>query len=348
MNANAKTEHGRLENLRSYDILDTPSEASFESIASLARIVFQAPVALMTFVDKDRQWLKAKQGLTVCETPRDISFCTHTIKYNEPLIVRDAIKDALFSNNPLVVGEPFIRFYIGSPLQTPAGFNIGSLCVIDYVPRDPTADQIQSLQALAKLVVDQLELRQLATTDSLTGLLTRRALLAQARKEFTRYQRSNRQFGVIAFDLDHFKTINDEHGHPMGDTVIREVCAVSKNQLREQDIFGRMGGEEFGIFLPETNADEALLVADRIRSTVESIRIGGSTETVRITASFGVSEAQESDQSVSDAMVRADKALYVAKSNGRNCCVRSPTEDTNSSCLLSRGASSSFTMDRLI
>jgi diguanylate cyclase (GGDEF)-like protein len=322
METSTKSEVDRLENLRSYDILDTPSEESFESIARLAKMIFQAPVALVSFVDKDRQWLKAKQGLTVCETPRDISFCTHTIRCNEPLIIRDSTKDPRFLNSPLVVDEPHIRFYAGAPLRTPTGFNIGSLCVIDYIPREPSAEQIDLLQALAKLVVNQLELRQLATTDSLTGLLTRRALLSQAKREFKRLHRYKRAFSVIAFDLDHFKKVNDNHGHPTGDRVIEEVTAACKKHLREQDIFGRMGGEEFCVFLPETNSKAALFVAERMRRTVEAIRIVTNEEHLKITASFGVSEAQERDHSLNDVINRADEALYAAKSKGRNCCVK--------------------------
>ena len=323
----SKLESARLENLLSYDILDTVPEESFDRITRLAKYIFEAPVALVSLVDGDRQWFKSNQGLSVCETPRDISFCTHAIKHNEPLIIRDALKYPAFSNNPLVVGAPHVRFYIGAPLRTPAGFNIGSLCVIDYVPREPTKSQVDLLEDLAKLVVDQLELRQIATTDSLTGVLTRRELLSHGQKEFERHRRYKRPFGVITFDLDYFKKINDNYGHPAGDRVLQEVTTMCKKQLRDMDKIGRVGGEEFTVFLPEANAETSRVVAERMRQAVESLRINIGQNILAVTASFGIAEAWERDKTLTDTIGRADKVLYFAKRAGRNRCMKAQLEN---------------------
>lgn len=330
MRFSSKLEDNRLNDLLSYDVLDTPSEDSFDTIACLAKLIFQAPVGLVSLVDKDRQWFKSKQGLSVCETSREISFCTHTINQNYPLVIKDALKDKRFSGNTLVVGPPHIRFYVGAPLLSPAGYNIGSLCVIDYVPREPTPEQIHLLQRLAKLVVNQLELRQLATTDCLTGLLSRHELLSQGNKEFDRLHRYNRPLSVITFDLDNFKKINDTYGHPAGDRVIREVATACKKQLRQMDIIGRIGGEEFSAFLPETNEDASLLAAERMRRAVESLSIKLETVKLVVTASFGIAKVEKKDKNLKDAIVRADKALYFAKQNGRNRCMSIPIEFSSS------------------
>lgn len=149
----------RLKKLNSYHILDTPSETDYDELVQLASQICNVPISLMTLVDKDRQWFKASVGLSISETPREISFCGHAINGNNLFIVEDASKDERFSDNPLVASDPNIRFYMGMPLTTPDGFNIGTLCVIDHEPRVLTKDQENAIRILAKQVVNHLELR---------------------------------------------------------------------------------------------------------------------------------------------------------------------------------------------
>lgn len=149
----------RLKKLNSYQILDTPSETDYDELVQLASQICNVPISLMTLVDKDRQWFKASVGLNVSETPREISFCGHAINENNLFIVEDASKDERFSDNPLVTSDPNIRFYMGMPLTTPDGFNIGTLCVIDHEPRVLTKEQENAIRVLAKQVVNHLELR---------------------------------------------------------------------------------------------------------------------------------------------------------------------------------------------
>lgn len=151
-----------MEALRQYNLLDTDPEQGYNDIALLASSICGTPIALMTLVDNDRQWFKARIGLEARETPRDHAFCAHTILRQEPLVVEDATRDSRFSTNPLVASDPHIRFYAGAPLLSPQGFGLGSLCVIDRTPRKITADQLKSLEALARLVVTQMELRRVS------------------------------------------------------------------------------------------------------------------------------------------------------------------------------------------
>src|SRR5690349_6483011 len=169
-------EEGRLAALNRYEILDTPPEAPFEKITSLVQDVLQVPICAVSLVDREQQWFKSIQGLDTRRTPRSISFCTHTIRTDEALIVPDALHDPRFSANPLVLGEPHIRSYAGVPLQSPDGYNVGALCAIDVVPRTFSDAQLAILRSFATLVVDQLELRRIAVRDHLTGALTRRGL----------------------------------------------------------------------------------------------------------------------------------------------------------------------------
>ena len=153
-------ETDRLDALQRYDILDTLPEQAFDDLARLAAQICQTPIALITLVDADRQWFKSKVGLTVSETPRDVAFCAHTIVERRLLIVPDTSQDDRFASNPLVTGEPKIRFYVGVPLMTPDNFALGTLCAIDYVPRELSSQQQEALEILARQVVTQLELRR--------------------------------------------------------------------------------------------------------------------------------------------------------------------------------------------
>ena len=158
--ATPQNEKKRLKVLWQYEVLDTVPEELFDDLTELAARICEAPIALISLVDEKRQWFKSKVGTTVSETSRDLSFCAHAIRQSGLFIVPDAMQDARFANNPLVVSEPKIRFYAGAPLITPDGYALGTLCVIDKVPRELRQDQKQALSILARHVVSQLELRR--------------------------------------------------------------------------------------------------------------------------------------------------------------------------------------------
>jgi len=150
----------RLKVLWQYDVLDTVPEEVFDDLTELAARICEAPIALISLIDENRQWFKAKVGVTLNETSRDISFCAHAIKQHDLFIIPDATQDERFADNPLVISDPKIRFYAGAPLITPDGYALGSLCVIDKVPRELRAEQKQALRVLARHVMMQLELRR--------------------------------------------------------------------------------------------------------------------------------------------------------------------------------------------
>jgi GAF domain-containing protein len=126
----------RLQALRELLILDTPPEQRFDRIVEFAASEFDVPMALLSLVDRDRQWFKARVGLDACETSREISFCGHAITQDQLFEVRNALQDARFADNPLVLGAPHIRFYVGAPLVMPGGARVGTLCLLDVQPRE--------------------------------------------------------------------------------------------------------------------------------------------------------------------------------------------------------------------
>ena len=154
-------EERRLEALRGFEILDTPAEKAIDDLVRLASYICETPIAAVSFIDRDRQWFKAKVGLDVPETKRDVSFCAHALlSPDDTLIVPDTSLDARFSDNPLVTGEPKIRFYAGAPLVTESGLVLGTLCVIDHIPKQLSAAQIKALTVLRNQVMRELELHK--------------------------------------------------------------------------------------------------------------------------------------------------------------------------------------------
>jgi diguanylate cyclase (GGDEF)-like protein len=312
------SERNRLAALKRYNILDTAPEAFFDRITRLAKTVLQTPIVLVSLIDSDRQWFKSKQGLEATETSRAISFCTHAIQHDVPLIVPNALEHPLFCNNPLVVGEPYIRFYIGVPLKMHDGHKIGTLCAIDQKPRELSTEQINALIDLARLIVDEIELRQIAMIDSLTGALTRRGFEIGISREVKRAKQYHHDLSLIAFDIDHFKMVNDCYGHAAGDIVLQTVVAHIKQELRSVDFVARLGGDEFVIALPETDFEKARELAERIRQKLANTVVQADSSTICVTGSFGISSHDGSDNAWTMMLERADAALYEAKNGGRN------------------------------
>lgn len=311
-------ESTRLQALDECDILDTEPEAVYDRITRLAGHITHMPTALISLVDHDRQWFKSKQGLSQAETPRDDAFCHYTIQTREPLVVTDARTDDRFRHNRLVTGPPHIRTYVGIPLLLSEDVIVGSLCVIDYEPRELVDWQIEALCELAGVVVELLESRRQALVDPLTRTFNRRMLSRLVHKEIAHYARHQQPFCFILLDLDNFKAINDQHGHPAGDTALRRIAECWNEILREEDTLCRMGGEEFGVLLIETELAKAVMIGERLRTRLQELSIELDSGRIQITTSLGVTEYAGGDIDMEALLNRADEALYQAKQQGRN------------------------------
>jgi diguanylate cyclase (GGDEF)-like protein/PAS domain S-box-containing protein len=441
----------RLLALQRYFVLDTEPEPEFDRVTALAARILDTPMALVTLVDDTRQWFKSAHGIERGQTTRDEAFCAHTILDTKSLVVPDATLDRRFVHNPLVTGAPHVRFYAGSPLQTPDGYNLGALCAVDTRPRELTPAQLASLEDLSTIVsallearlaararrlfekvaelspdviyvydlvrhqpvygnrllsevlghpadqigpneliqimhpddrqhvLDhvvelatmrdgeqtsqvfrvrdaagtyhwvrasetvfargeggqptqilgvagdisalkeaQLKLTELATTDDLTKLPNARALRERL-QQLTHEGGRGRRFAVVIADIDHFKKVNDTHGHKVGDAVLAAVARVMKEHIRVTDFAARYGGEEFVIIFTDVDEERGCELAEKLRAAVARMQ-----EPLSVTCSFGVC-ANDHSLAANDgeALMRAaDLALYRAKREGRNRVVR--------------------------
>lgn len=334
----------RLAALRRYEILDTPQEAAFDDLVMIASAVCGMPMGSVSLIDADRQWFKARLGLDAPETSRDNAFCAYAIlNPDEVMVVADAMQDPRFRDNPLVVSDPGIRFYAGAPLLGVEGLPMGTLCVMDRQPRKLETYQIEALNALSRQVSRLLELRQSSRalnlqlqdrgwyedqlhryqealeahnadlveqtrTDPLTGLANRRAFSAALATELD----AGRACCVAIIDIDHFKVVNDVHGHLVGDRVLAEVAGQLRAAGGGHGTIARYGGEEFVWLLPEVTAVQAKLQCEYLREAVHH-----ASESLPVTISIGLA-AWNREEPLASLMHRADQALYAAKRSGRD------------------------------
>lgn len=309
-------EKSRIAALRLLDILDTQPEERFDRLTRMAKRLFGVPIASVTLVDTDRQWFKSQVGLTKTETSRDIAFCSHAILGEEILLVTDALVDVRFVDNPLVVGDPGIRFYAGCPLKV-GQHNLGTLCVIDDKPREFDTDEMQLLRDLAEMAQRELSAVQLATTDHLTGISNRRGFEVLAEHALAVCKRMGRAATLLLFDLNGFKQINDVHGHAEGDRALKTFASALTAAFRESDVIGRLGGDEFAVLLTgasEADADrvlanlqERLKAASRIESLGYEVRFSAGTVEIDLEQLSGIDEL----------LSQADVLMYSNKKAGR-------------------------------
>jgi diguanylate cyclase (GGDEF)-like protein len=307
-------ERARLAQLHAMGLLDTEAEEAFDRLTRLAQALCGVPIALISLVDRDRQWFKSKQGLSVAETDRKVAFCAHTILDDRPLIVEDARRDPRFWDNPLVTGEPDVAFYAGVPLRAPGGLPAGTLCVIDTEARAISAEAVAALSDLAAVAEDVLALRQLAMIDSLTGLHNRRGFMQTGTVVLELADRERRPLTLAYLDLDGLKTVNDNDGHEAGDELLVTLAGVLARGFRGADTVARLGGDEFAVLL--FDADETAVPAALQRFLDEVEAANRRTPSARpISVSIGWACRDHHQGSLEDLLAEADAAMYEARAD---------------------------------
>ena len=316
------------------ELLDTPAELYLDTLVHLTRELFEVESVLISLVDRDRQWFKARIGLDGDSAPRDTSFCGHAVAARQPLVVENALSDPRFADNPVVTGPPYVRFYAGQPIYSRDHQPIGTLCLIHPEARAFSPSEHSRLHDLGILVEGYLHMRSMgqqahtlrqavdreqrkALIDPLTQLWNRAALNQFFEREMARAQDAGLRLGAIYIDLDHFKKVNDQFGHGGGDQVLWQSARRMGTALRPDDLLIRLGGEEFVALLAVHDAAELRQVAERIRHTIcdEPMNIGNQLHPM--TTSLGTALILPGE-SQADLLERADAALYQAKSQGRN------------------------------
>ena len=309
----------RLKTLRDYCILDTDPETRFDELTLLASRICNTPIAIISLVDENRLYFKSAIGLKVREIPSNHSFCIEVVKQCEPIIVKDAKEDDRFKSNPLVHENPYFRFYAAAPLIAPNNHVIGTLCVIDYIPRDINLEQQEALKILARQVITQLELDVQAIRDPLTGLFNRRYADEILRSELRRMSRKNASLGLLIIDIDKFKKVNDTYGHGTGDAVLNTFGKYLMENVRYEDVACRIGGEEFMVIIPETSLEVAQHRSEEIRKEFHKMKFLYDKKILdNLSLSIGVAAYPAHGDSAEDIFRCADRALYLAKAGGRN------------------------------
>jgi len=306
-------EKERLKTLRSTDILDTDPEERFDRLTRMAQRVFGVSIALVSLVDENRQWFKSKAGLDACETGRDISFCGHAILGNDIFIIEDALEDERFADNPLVTGEPKIRFYAGAPLRYLDGNKLGTLCIIDQKPRIMDEDDCTMLRDLAEMAEGELSAIQLATIDDLTKISNRRGFISLAQNSINLCARQETPVSMVFLDLDKFKPINDQFGHAEGDHALIAFADLMRKSFRDSDVFARIGGDEFVVLLTNTEQENAAEIVARFRGQVDTYNLQAKRGYDLCFSDGIVSMLPDQDSLVDDLLREADVLMYEKK-----------------------------------
>lgn len=325
-------ESTRIEALRSLSILDTPAEERFDRVTRLARRIFDAPILTIALVDGTRVWFKSSVGLAFPQLARDMSFAGHAIHASDTFSVEDARKDVRFSDNPLVISEPFVRFYCAHPLTSADGSVIGMLEMYDQRSRVLGERDLADFRDLARIAEAELRnpvysrgqeelLREDGGTaspgriDPLTRLWNRGAVIDILQRELSHARRDGSGLGVLLVDIDHLREINTSRGHDAGDAAIQEIVRRVRAHLRPYDSIGRFGGEEFFAVLPGTDRDGTVLAGERIRMAVEREEISRG---LSLTVSLGAAAIGPAASDSSSLIRMAEQALARAKSMGGN------------------------------
>jgi diguanylate cyclase (GGDEF)-like protein len=339
----ASDEPARLAALRATRLLDTPPEEIFDHVTRMACDALMVPMALISLVDQERQWFKSRQGLDVDETPRSSSFCAHAIQLEGMMLVQDATLDPRFARNPLVTGDPHIRFYAGVPLVAPEGHKIGTLCVLDRIPRTLTERETRILYGLAHMAQELIRLRQVALAatallyskdehgmsaftgelacllarDALTGLPNRIHLEERMRHAMPAWRRQDALATVILIDVDNFSGINSALTHRAGDALLVALSQRLRAAVGDGDLVARLGGDTFVALLHHCNGGDDLAVRlDRLWQVAQfSLQLG--ERHIHVTSGVGFSRFPADGGDVDTLLDAAGMAVRQAKRAGQ-------------------------------
>lgn len=334
-----KFEEQKSEILQRYQILSEDNSVSAQCLADAIALALNVPFVIAALNRRYRQWYHCDHGVGA-HSHEDLQTYFARMQLAQTLFhVSDVEAEEFFTSHTQGLRIPKFKSLAGVPLTDPNGKRFGTLCVADRQMRDMSDAELNMLNSFGRVVSNDIcvrsaaryavrdlidlenekcDLFELATIDPLTKALNRRAFMRFSERELNRFKRDNGRLSTLMLDIDHFKQVNDVHGHATGDNVLSKLVSIASSVLRQEDLVGRLGGEEFAIVLVDSDADAAAKVADRIRQAIKQVKFPSETGPFNVTVSIGVSEPFYNESSINDALERADGALYVAKHNGRD------------------------------
>jgi len=339
-------EASRLAALHATNLFGTGAEEAFDRITRLATKLLDVPTALISLVGSDTQWFKSRCGFAAQATPREVSFCGHAILTDQPMVVPDARRDPRFADNPIVVGAPHIRFYAGVQLYSVERAKLGTLCIIDTLPREIGDAELEQMHELARMVEELIYHRQLAVAaqrlqeqlrgdasesqlaaaagqvefllshDTLTGLANRQALLRAVVEKVPQWRGSPGTAALACLNIDRFKRINEALGHLAGDETLMAVTRTLQANLAPEDMLARTGNDEFALLVHEAGTPAALQarLARLMHEVNHGISWGGNE--VAITCSVGFACFPQDGVDADSLIGNASTAMRHAKSLG--------------------------------
>ena len=332
-------EQQKSEILQRYKILRGDSAHDAVCLADTISSALRVPVVHAAVYKKYQERYRCSHGL--CDYPEeDVEmFFALTHLAQGQFNATDIQTEEYFHAQTCDLNVPEFHALAGIPLTDPHGKRFGTLCIADEQVREFGANELQMLSGFARVVSNDIcirsaahyavgdllklekekcELFELATIDPLTKALNRRSFEKFSNREVARMKREKLNLATLMIDIDHFKAVNDQYGHAVGDQVIAKLVSVITKCVRQEDLVGRLGGEEFAVVLVDANASQAEIVGNRIRNTIKQFEFPGGSGPFSIACSIGVSEPTPYDEDIQDSLQRADEALYEAKKTGRD------------------------------
>ena len=334
-----KFEEQRSEILQRYQILCEDQSVGALCLADSIALALRTPYVIAALNRRYRSWYHCEHGYEGYPTADLQSYFARMHLSQSRFDVANIAEESFFQSHIEGLNLPDMKALAGVPLTDPNGKRFGTLCIADPKAREWTDAELALLSSFGQLVSndicmrsaaryavrDLVELEQekcdlfeLATIDPLTKALNRRAFMRFGERELNRFKRDNTRLSALMLDIDHFKQVNDVHGHAVGDRVLTKMVSVAATVVRQEDLIGRLGGEEFAIVLVDSGADAAAKVADRIRQAIKQVKFPGDGGPFNVTVSIGVAEPFFVENSINEVLERADAALYQAKRSGRD------------------------------
>ncbi|WP_137936475.1 diguanylate cyclase [Chitinivorax sp. B] len=331
----------RLASLYQMHLLDTPADATFDRIVRLARQHFHVPMAFISLIDSERQWFKSTLGFKLRTWPRNQSFCGHTILQQQTLIIPDTLNDERFAKNPLVTGPPDIRFYAGHPLLNHEGYAVGTLALLDIVPRDLSLEELQSLHDLVDWVETELWVRDLAHTqrdllaeldeirresyiDPMLRTWNHHAIEDILQREVAKASRDQRTLAAMLVNFDQFDVIRAQYDAAVAEAVLFEAADRIRHAIRSYDAIGHWQGAQFLVIFPSPGGERVKAIGEKVRNQLLSRPLEIDQSTIPLHASMGLVavDFQHGQPTCNNILDKLQLALRQAQRTGPDQIIR--------------------------